>query len=186
MAKDVYQLKATILETKPPIWRRVLVPEETTLTRLHEVLQAAFGWWDYHLHEFEFHGVRYGIDDGEDWGEPPRDERKARLGKLVEVGSSFLYVYDFGDYWRHKVVVEKVLPAQPGGTVPACIGGRRACPPEDCGGPWGYDSFLEAIRDPAHEEHDGMLEWVGGSFDPDAFDPAEFEHRLQVGRLVKF
>jgi hypothetical protein len=185
MAKRVHQLKATILETKPPIWRRVLVPEEITLDRLHEVLQAAFGWWDYHLHEFEIHGVNYGIDDGECWGEPPRDERNARLGKLVEAGGSFLYVYDFGDHWRHKVVVEKVVPAQPGVALPACIGGRRACPPEDCGGPWGYESFLEAIRDPAHEDHERMLEWVGGSFDADAFDPADFDQRLLEGRLAK-
>jgi hypothetical protein len=186
MAKRVYQLKATILETQPPVWRRVLVPEDTTLDQVHSILQAAFGWWDSHLHEFEIHGVRYGIDDGEDGGEPPRDERRARLGKLVEAGASFLYVYDFGDNWRHKVVVEKILLAEAGARYPACTGGRRACPPEDCGGPWGYESFLEAIRDPGHEEHESMLEWVGGTFDPTAFNAADFEHRLHLGRLVSF
>lgn len=184
MASAVYQLKATLLETKPPIWRRVVVPAETTLDRLHEVLQAAFGWWNYHLHEFEIAGVRYGVDDGEDWGDPPSDERRVRLRNIVEEGSSFLYVYDFGDYWRHKVTVEKILPAQPGATYPTCTGGRRACPPEDCGGPWGYESFLEAISDPDNEEHEPMLEWVGGTFDPDAFDPNDFHHRLDLGRLA--
>jgi hypothetical protein len=183
MGKNVYQLKATIMGTKPPVWRRIVVPEDMALSRLHEALQAAFGWWDCHLHEFEIGGERYGCDDGEDW-EPPEDERRARLRNLVGEGSSFLYVYDFGDYWRHKVVVEKVLPAERGARYPSCIGGRRACPPEDCGGPWGYLDFLEAIKDPAHEEHESMIEWVVGQFDPAGFDPADFQHRLDLGRLV--
>ena len=183
MGKNVYQLKATIMETKPPVWRRILVPEDITLFRLHDVLQAAFGWWDCHLHEFEIGGSRYGSDDGEGW-DPPEDERRARLRNLVGDGSSFLYVYDFGDNWRHKVVVEKAFPSEKGARYPACTGGRRACPPEDCGGPWGYLAFLEAIKDPAHEEHESMLEWVGGQFDPAAFDPADFQHHLVLGRLV--
>jgi Plasmid pRiA4b ORF-3-like protein len=183
MGKRAYQLKVTIVGTKPPVWRRVLVPEDITLARLHGVFQAAFGWWDCHLHEFEIDGVRYGIDDGEDW-RPPKDERRARLGNVAKAGSSFLYVYDFGDDWRHKVVVEKVLAGAAGRKYPSCTGGRRACPPEDCGGVWGYEEFLAAIGDPEHDEHESMLEWVGGSFDPEAFDPADFEHRLNLGRLV--
>lgn len=183
MGKAVYQLKATILETKPPVWRRVLVPEDITLARLHEVLQGAFGWWDCHLHEFEIDGVQYGVDDGEGW-EPPKDERRAKLRNIVRERSSFLYVYDFGDYWRHRVVVEKVLPVDAGATYPACTGGRRACPPEDCGGPWGFQEFLAAIADPDHEEHESMLEWVGGSFDPSAFDASQFGHQLDLARLV--
>lgn len=183
MARSVYQLKATILGTKPPVWRRILVPEETTLARLHDILQAAFGWWDCHLHEFDVDGVRYGSRDGEDWS-PPKDERRALLGNVVGVGSSFLYWYDFGDDWRHKVVVEKILPVQAGVAYPACTGGRRACPPEDCGGPWGYEAFLAVIGDPAHDEHESMLDWVGGTFDPEAFDKEDFQHWLQLGRLV--
>jgi Plasmid pRiA4b ORF-3-like protein len=183
MGETVYQLKATIMDIKPPVWRRVVVPAETTLSRLHDVLQAAFGWWDYHLHEFEIDGSRYGIDDGESW-EPPKDERRVRLNAVARDGSSFVYVYDFGDYWRHKIVVEKVTAAATGARYPGCVGGRRACPPEDCGGPWGYGGFLEAIRDPDHEEHDEMLEWVGGHFDPDAFDTADFERRLNPRRLT--
>lgn len=183
MGKSVYQLKATIIGTKPPVWRRVVVPGETTLARLHEVLQAAFGWWDSHLHEFEIEGVRYGIDDGEDW-RPPKDERRTRLRSVAKVGSSFLYVYDFGDDWRHKVVVEKVLPAEAGATYPSCTGGRRACPPEDCGGVWGYQEFLPAIEHPDHDQHESMLEWAGGRFDPEAFDIADFQRRLDRGRLV--
>lgn len=184
MGKRVYQLKASIVGTKPPVWRRVVVPEDIMLARLHDVLQAAFGWWDCHLHEFEIGGVQYGVDDGESWGPPPKDERRVRLGSVAKAGSSFLYWYDFGDDWRHKVVVEKVMPATPGVRYPSCTGGRRACPPEDCGGVWGYEDFLAAIGDPDHDEHESRLEWVGGSFDPEAFDPADFEHRLDLGRLV--
>lgn len=182
--KTVYQLKITLLEVRPPPWRRVVVPSDITLARLHDVIQAAMGWWDCHLHEFEIGGARYGVGDGETWGEPPRDERRARLGSLVGEGDAFLYVYDFGDYWRHRVTVEKVRTAEPGERYPCCIGGRRACPPEDVGGPMGYTEFLAAITDPGHPEHDSMLEWVGGAFDPDAFDPADCNHRLTLGRLA--
>lgn len=181
MAK-VHQLKATIVGTKPPVWRRVVVPSRTSLADLHEVLQAAFGWWGYHLHEFELGGVRYGVDDGEGW-EPPEDERRARLDTLAAPGSSFTYTYDFGDDWRHKIVVEKVTPADPSATYPACIGGRRARPPEDCGGAWGYERLLAVLADPADEEHDSMLEWVGGAFDPDQFDPSEFAENLKLGSM---
>src|SRR6476661_2147033 len=105
MGKNVYQLKATIVDTKRPVWRRVVVPADMTLARLHDVFQAAFGWWECHLHEFEIGGARYGVDDGEGW-EPPQDERRTRLADVAAAGSSFVYVYDFGDNWRHKVVVE--------------------------------------------------------------------------------
>ena len=138
-------MKATIVGTKPPVWRRLLVPETTTLLQLHEILQAAFGWWDSHLHESEIDGVRYGTDDGEGWGPPPKSERRARLGTVAGEGTAFRYVYDFGDDWEHKLVVEKGLAPVPGATYPDCVAGRRACPPEDCGGVWGYTEFLAAI-----------------------------------------
>jgi hypothetical protein len=182
MDTNVYQLKVTIMDTRPPVWRRVVVPADMTLARLHDVFQAAFGWWDCHLHEFEIGGVRYGVDDGEGW-EPPDDERRTRLADVAVAGSSFVYVYDFGDNWRHKVVVEKVVPTERGVRYPLCTDGRRAGPPEDCGGTWGYREFLTAIADPTHDEHESMLEWVGGPFDPEAFDPAEFGHRVHLGRL---
>jgi hypothetical protein len=98
------------------------------------VLQAALDWWDSHLHEFEIDGVRYGTDDGEGWGPPPKSERRTRLGAVTEEGSTFDYVYDFGDNWQHRLVVEKIVTAPPGTIHPACITGPRACPPEDCGG----------------------------------------------------
>ncbi len=162
------------------------MPDATTLLRLHQILQAAFGWWDCHLHEFEIDGVRYGTDDGEGWGgPPPKSELRTRLGAVAEEGTTIRYVYDFGDNWEHKLVVEKIIAAVPGTTYSDCIAGRRACPPEDCGGVWGYTSFLTAISDPTDPEHDSMLEWVGGAYDPAEFDASDFSHRLRLGRLVE-
>lgn len=172
MAGQILQLKATIVGIKPPVWRRLLVAESATLSDLHDALQGAFGWYDCHLHEFEIDGVRYGTDDGEGWGPPVKDERRGRLGKVASVGTTIRYVYDFGDDWVHKVAVEKMLPADPKIRYPVCVAGKRACPPEDCGGVWGYEHLLAAISDPHHPEHEEMLEWVGGSFDPEEFDPS--------------
>lgn len=184
---SVFQLKVTLLDTKPPIWRRVLVDGRATLDHLHEVIQAAFGWWNYHLHEFEVGRTRFGVPDpDEDWGEPPRDERGTRLDAIAREGSSFRYTYDFGDGWDHRIVVEKVLPASTGAVVPACVDGRRACPPEDCGGTWGYRELLEILADPTHPEHDERREWLGRPFDPEAFVLGEFEDSLRDGRLAVF
>ncbi|MGH9076920.1 MAG: plasmid pRiA4b ORF-3 family protein [Acidimicrobiales bacterium] len=180
----VYQLKATIRGTKPPVWRRVVVPKASTLRQLHVVIQAAFGWYGYHLHVFEIGGVSYGTDDGQGW-ERPRDEGRARLGAVAGPGSVFDYVYDFGDDWTHKVVVEKEMTAVAGVAYPACTGGRRACPPEDCGGVWGYQDFLETVSDPDDPEHEAMLEWAGGDFDPDAFDPGDFARRLGFAQSAR-
>lgn len=185
MPGRIYQMKATIVDLKPPVWRRLLVPEASTLLRVHDVLQAAFGWADYHLHEFQIAGVRYGTDDGEGWGPPPRSERRARLGTVAEEGTTFEYTYDFGDNWQHRIVVERILAPVPGAAYPACVGGRRACPPEDCGGVGGYTDFLAAISDPAHPEHYSMLERAGGAFDPNAFDPGVFADPRQLGRLLE-
>lgn len=181
---SMHHLKVTIVGIKPPVWRRVVVPSRSTLAELHDVVQAAFGWWGYHLHEFDIDGVRYGTDDGEDWN-PPADEGRARLDKVAPAGMSFTYTYDFGDNWRHKVTVEKVTPADPSITYPACTGGRRARPPEDCGGVSGYENLLAVLADPTDEEHDSMLEWVGGGFDSEAFDPPEFADNLKLGPMLE-
>jgi hypothetical protein len=183
---EVYQLKVTLLDTKPPIWRRVVVDGSITLDQLHEVIQAAFGWWNYHLHEFEVGRRRYGIPyPDDDWGEPRQDERRTRLEAIAGERSTFRYTYDFGDGWDHRVVVEKVLPRSDT-AVPACIDGRRACPPEDCGGPWRYAELLDILADPMHPEHDQRREWLGGPFDTEAFDPSEFEDNLRDARLAVF
>ena len=189
--RSAYQLKVTLLHTKPPVWRRVLVDGSATLDQVHEVIQAAFGWWNYHLHEFEVGRARYGVPDpDEDFGPPARDERRTRLDKVAKVGSSFRYTYDFGDYWEHQIKVEKVLEESGDTLVPACIDGRRACPPEDCGGPWGYIDLLAILADPTHPDHAERVAWIegmrAGPFQPDAFDPSEFDDNLHSLRLAVF
>jgi hypothetical protein len=184
---SVYQLKVTLHDTKPPIWRRVLVDGASTLDHVHEVIQAAFGWWNSHLHEFEIGESRYGAPDpDEDWGPPTNDESRVRLDSVASEGSRLEYVYDFGDWWRHKIVVENVRPADPTTNVPACVDGRRSCPPEDCGGTWGYRELVEILADPAHPEHEERQEWIGEPFDPEAFDPSQFEDNLRSHHLASF
>lgn len=166
----VYQLKVTLRDLRPPVWRRLLVPANTRLSELHDILQVAMGWTDSHLHQFEVGRRVIGVPDPEDWREV-ENERRVRLADVAPRAQARLrYEYDFGDSWQHDIMVEKVLPATPDDQLPACTGGRRACPPEDVGGVWGYAEFLEAISDPAHPEHDEMLEWGGEDFDPEAFD----------------
>lgn len=169
---SIYQLKVTLDNIRPPVWRRVQVSGNTTLLRLHRVLQAVMGWQDYHLHQFMIEGVTYAdpaYDEWGDWGIEP--EEQYRLGQLVPgEGFRFHYEYDFGDSWMHTVLVEKIAPAEEGLHYPICLKGKRSCPPEDVGGVGGYWNFLQAIADPGHPEHGEYLEWVGGAFDPEAFD----------------
>jgi hypothetical protein len=169
----IYQFRVTLLDIKPAIWRRIQVPDGT-LADLHAYIQAAFGWWDYHLHQFAIDGERYGppAPDAMDFGLEMIDETGVTLGKLIPKSgrkSRWIYEYDFGDGWRHEVVFEGFVLVDPKAKYPQCVEGARACPPEDCGGPWGYAEYLAAIADPRHERHAELLEWRG-PFDPEAFD----------------
>jgi hypothetical protein len=166
----IYEIKIELREVRPAVLRRVQVPGELSLAGLHAVVQVAMGWTDSHLHEFDVDGARYGLPDP-DWdaGEVG-DEARVTLFRLLGQGDRAGYVYDFGDGWTHRLTVEKVLAPEPGVSYPRCVSGRRACPPEDVGGPWGYDEFVAAIADPAHPEHEHYREWIGGLFDPAAFD----------------
>jgi hypothetical protein len=176
----IYQLKVQLREVRPPVWRRVLVPGEMDLAELHEVVQAAMGWTNSHLHEFEAEGARYGVPDP-DWDlDEVADESGVRLSRIAGEGSRLRYAYDFGDGWQHDVIVEKVLPRQPGLRYPCCAAGRRACPPEDVGGPWGYEDFLAAVGDPGHDEHEQWVEWAGGGFDPAEFNLPAVNKALEV------
>jgi hypothetical protein len=172
-----YQLKIVLLGSKPVIWRRLLVPGDASLGWLHAVLQTAVGWTNSHLHHFLTADARYsdprGNEDMSFGDEPDRDEAKATLMQIAPgKGVSFGYEYDFGDSWEHEILVEKILAS---GTGPAngalCIDGARACPPEDCGGIWGYAELLKALKNPKHPEHQSMKEWIGGAFDAETFDP---------------
>jgi len=128
------------------------------------------GWADYHLHQFIVGRTYYGVPHP-DYGFDMRNEKRVKLNQIVAgEGFKFRYEYDFGDGWLHNLLVEKVLPPQPGQQYPVCIKGKRACPPEGVGGVWGYYGFLEAIQNPNHPEHEGYLEWVGDEFDPEEFD----------------
>jgi hypothetical protein len=139
----------------------------------------AMGWDGGHMHEFVFGDINYGVPDPDFPSDPPMlNEARASLGKALGALKSFTYIYDYGDNWQHRVKVEKVLPPDPELRSPICLDGRNACPPEDVGGVPGYIEFLDAIIDPAHEEHQRLLDWCGGSFDPAAFDLQDLNERL--------
>jgi hypothetical protein len=179
-ADRVYQFRITLRHVAPPVWRIIQVPETYSFWDLHVAITDAMGWLDYHLHLFHVASptggepLRVGIPDdalfegdkptAPGW-EVPITRHFTRPGVTVQ------YDYDFGDGWEHDVVLEAIGERQAGRTYPLCVGGARACPPEDCGGPSGYENLLEVIRDPDHEEHERMLQWLGGRFDPEKFAP---------------
>jgi Plasmid pRiA4b ORF-3-like protein len=149
------------------------VPSNVTLFELSAVLEAAMGWLGGHLHAYDAGGVTYQLPDDFDspFGRRTVDDRKARLGKVLStVGAKMSFDYDFGDRWQHDMIVEAIGPVDQNVTYPRCVTGLRACPPEDCGGTWGYGELLEILADPNHPEHAERLEWCGGAFDADEFD----------------
>ncbi|MEA3458997.1 MAG: plasmid pRiA4b ORF-3 family protein [Candidatus Thermoplasmatota archaeon] len=176
---QVYQFKITLKGIRPPIWRRIQVPEKYTFWGLHVAIQDAFGWSDCHLHEFELQDKSTSLRV--DIGIPDEDFDRSILAgwnqKIVDYFSmencSAHYVYDFGDYWVHKIQLEKIIPKEKDGIYPRCIKGKRACPPEDCGGIGGYERLLDIMNNENHEEYDEMIEWLGGRFDPEHFDVDE-------------
>lgn len=167
----IYQMKVTLRGSKPPIWRRIEVSDTITLQGLHEIIQITMGWQGYHLHQFTVDGIEYGVPDGDFGLDDMLDESAVTLQAIIDrEPMSFYYLYDFGDGWEHEILVEKKLPAEAGISYPRCLKGKRACPPEDCGGIWGYTDLLEVLREPEHPEYEHMREWTGEDFDPDAFD----------------
>ena len=175
----VHQFLVVLAETDPLVWRRIQVPESYSFWDLHVAIQDAMGWLDYHLHEFMVvldsksgRVGRYGIPVDDMLEQPPvQPDWTVKVSDLVNRGElPILYVYDFGDDWRHAIVYEGGVHVEKRATYPRCVSGARRCPPEDCGGVHGYADFLQAIRDPKHERHAEFLEWIGGSFDPDDFD----------------
>ncbi|MBI4909363.1 MAG: plasmid pRiA4b ORF-3 family protein [Acidobacteria bacterium] len=181
-SSEIFQLKVTLLGTKPPVWRRLLVPAEASLAQLHFILQIAMGWSNSHLHEFSAGGLRIGMTEREGGyfdDDPAEDENKVRLSSVLQsTGAKLRYTYDFGDSWEHTIVLEKRLPAEIGSQYPICTAGKLACPPEDCGGVGGYYDLIEALADPDHESHEHLLEWTGGRFDPNAFSITDVNNSL--------
>jgi Plasmid pRiA4b ORF-3-like protein len=174
VAERVARIKISLAEIEPVIWRLVEVPVGMRLKALHDVIQASFGWWNYHLYEFEAGDRRYGIPDPDlVFDREVRSARNVKLEALIARGHTrMVYTYDFGDGWRHDVAIEAVEEGVPGVLYPRLVAGERRGPPEDVGGPYGYFEFLEAILDPSHEDHARMIEWCGGRFDPGEADLA--------------
>lgn len=170
---SIYTLRIELEGIEPLIWRRLLVDGNVTLVKLHHYIQAAMGWTDAHLHEFEIGEKTYATPNPED--DPERsvtDERRARLDRVATVGDHFLYHYDFGDSWSHRIVVEGIEAAADGDAGYAYVAaGERACPPEDVGGASEYMNFVEAITArPLDDEGQRLLTWAGMDFDPERFD----------------
>ncbi len=174
----VYEIKVTLDGSTPAIWRRLRVMSDVSLARLHRILQLAMGWGGLHHHQFIARGRYYGRPDRDG---DVRDERRIRLGEVApRVGARITYEYDLGEGWMHEVAVEKIAAPTAGTVYPVCLGGERACPPENVGGINGYYDLLDALQDAACAGHERALEWVGGHFEPDAFDLETVNRRLRL------
>lgn len=178
--RSTLQFKVTLDEVEPPVWRRIEVPAGYSFWDLHVAIQDAMGWLDYHLHVFLVRNPETGEseeigipDEGAFVGDPVAlpgwETPVARYFR--KLGDCATYEYDFGDGWVHEIELEAVSRRQPGTKYPRCLDGEGACPPEDCGGPGGYADLLKIVADPAHEEYESMMEWLGGAFDKDRFSP---------------
>jgi hypothetical protein len=172
-AATIARLKITLDDVKPVVLRRVEVPFDIRLDRLHLTIQAAMGWTNSHLYEIRGGGVGWSTPDPDaGWGGDFMDARKARLGDILEdIGTKTLkYLYDFGDGWEHTIKIERLIDPEPGMLYPRLIEAKGHCPPEDVGGPWGYGELLEALADPSNERHGELKEWLADDFNPDVVD----------------
>jgi hypothetical protein len=174
----VYQIKVSLEDVSPPIWRRLEI-RDCSLTELHEIIQLSFGWENCHLYSFEIGGHEYG-DPHMAYDTDLRNAHASRISDLLEMGhETFEYTYDFGDNWRHLVCIESASPAKTRVRYPRCTDGRRCGPPEDCGGPWGYEELIQSLSDPDREDRDELMEWLGGDFDPEQFDAGSLNAGLR-------
>lgn len=178
--KRIFRIKVTLRDTRPPIWRRLLVRDTMSLREFHGLLQLAMGWTDSHMHQFKKGQIHYGSPHT--GLEGALNESKVKLEDVFRKPKDrILYEYDFGDGWLHDVALEEIMEPEPAGKYPWILAGKRACPPEDCGGVYGYYRMLEALADPTDPEHEDMLEWLGEGFDPEDFDAYERNVRLHGG-----
>lgn len=176
----VYQLKISLDELHPPIWRRVLVSPEINLFELHHIIQVAMGWENYHLFQFiNGPGEYIGIPEDDGWSQTVDARTILLKDTLTEKGDHILYEYDFGDSWSHTILLEQKVPKHHGISYPYCADGKRNCPPEDCGGVFGYERILEILGDKKHEEYEETQEWMEDDFDPEDFDMEGTNLRLK-------
>ena len=169
----VLTLKVTLVDSAPPIWRRLEVLSSMTLGNLHYTVQIAMGWTNSHLHDFHIAGRRYGRPHSDDaiYGDAPLHEDTITLSQVVKrKGSKMEYQYDFGDSWEHEILLEGIAEPEPSVYYPRCVAGEMRCPPDDCGGLYGYYDMLEILKDPEHEEYETWREWLPSDFAADAFD----------------
>lgn len=175
----MYQLKITLTNSKPPIWRRFIVASDMKLPDLHKIIQTIMGWTNSHLHQFRINNQSYSLPE-EESSMDIVDYRKIKLdGVVIRENQKFYYDYDFGDDWNHTIIVEKIIPRDANIKYPICIAGKRNCPPEDCGGVWGYEDLLKILLDPDHEEYEEIKEWLSDDFDPERFDIEEINEMLK-------
>jgi len=184
MANKIYQIQVALKECKPKIWRRLLIPSNLLLSDLHKIIQTAMGWTNTHLHQFIKNRTYYTVKmEGDDmWDEMDNvDYKKMKISDLLTKEKERIsYEYDFGDGWQHEVILEKMLPVDDTIKYPICLKGKMNCPPEDCGGVWGYENMLEILKQPKHEEYEELVEWLGGDdFDPEHFDKEEVNELLR-------
>ena len=183
--ESIYQLKITLNHIRPLIWRSVLVPASVSLADLHDIIQAVMPWEDSHLYLFKKGRKIFSEPDPHSSDLADADSEEALPSDVLTAPKQKLtYLYDFGDSWEHTILLEKILPFDPEIIYPQCIDGERACPPDDCGGPPGYATMLEALKDPKHSEHELYLDWMGDEFDPEWFDVEEANDTLLLDLLL--
>lgn len=178
MEKKIYQIQIALKGSKPKIWRRILVDPSVLLVDFHRIIQTTMGWTNSHLHMFSDGINEYSPKEFE--VEYAIDSRKVRLDKILKREKSKIdYEYDFGDGWEHSIILEKILSRDNQLQIPSCIKGKRNCPPEDCGGIWGYSDMLHILKEPKHDEYESYISWLGEVFDPEYFDKNEINKRLK-------
>jgi len=192
--KEIYQFKITLKYSKPPIYRRIQVPDNYTFWDLHVAIQDSMGWMDCHLHEFQIVDLKHdakvsiGIPDDEGWNEieilPSWDEKIKKWFNMKN--NTALYIYDFGDNWEHDLILEKIIPVVKNKKYPLCIDGKRNCPPEDVGGIGGYENMLEILADKENEEREEFIEWLGYEYDSEKFEKTKIKFTSSKKRLKNF
>ncbi|NCS89298.1 MAG: hypothetical protein CO127_05275 [Ignavibacteria bacterium CG_4_9_14_3_um_filter_36_18] len=184
MDRQIYQIQVALKNFKPKIWRRILVPSNLLLSDFHKIIQTSMGWTNSHLHQFikdqTYYTVRMKDDDmWEDMNSV--DYKKMKIFDLLSVEKGkIIYEYDFGDGWEHEIILEKILPVDKKLKYPICLAGKMNCPPEDCGGVWGYAEMIEILKQPKHKEYENIIEWLGDELDPEYFDKEEVNEYLQT------
>jgi len=183
MTNKIYQIQIALKRFKPKIWRRLLIPSDLLLSDFHKVIQTSMGWTNSHLHQFIKNRTFYTVkmQDDDLWDEMDNvDYKEMKISDLLKKEKDkIVYEYDFGDGWEHDIILEKILPPDNDTKHPICLTGKMNCPPEDCGGIWGYSDMLEILKDPDHEEYESYIEWLGEEFDPKYFDKDEVNELLR-------